>query len=71
MGPGRDWLIVYPECADPQMGALSIFSPLGWELLGRRPGERFGYDDGKGLVRYEIEYVLSPVPAGALAAMGS
>ena len=63
-GPAaRDWLIVYPECADPQMGALSIFSPLGWALLGGRPGDRITYDEGKGIVRCEIEYVVSPVSA--------
>ncbi len=36
-----DYLLVGPEEADPQSGKLSIASPLGKSLLGKKPGEEF------------------------------
>ena len=36
-----DYLLVGPEEADPQNGKLSIASPLGKAVLGKKKGERF------------------------------
>src|SRR5690606_7180305 len=38
----RTWTmtLVFPEDADPEVGAISVLAPLGAALLGRRVGER-------------------------------
>lgn len=36
-----DYVLVGPDEADPQNGKLSIASPLGKALLGKKKGERF------------------------------
>lgn len=38
-GPSQQWVLCYPDDAQPEQGALSVFSPMGASLLGRRCGE--------------------------------
>jgi transcription elongation factor GreA len=48
------YLLVGPEEADPQNGKLSIASPLGKSLLGKKKGERFTLDLPKTRVPYKV-----------------
>ena len=48
------YLLVGPEEADPPNGKLSIASPLGKSLLGKKPGERFSLMLPKTTVPYRI-----------------
>lgn len=34
-----EYVIVSPQCADPRHGRISMVSPVGQALLGRRPGD--------------------------------
>ena len=49
-----NYLLVGPEEADPQDGKLSIASPLGKMLLGKKKGERFTLTLPKTRVPYRI-----------------
>ena len=46
--------LVGPDEADPQLGKLSIASPLGKTLLGKKPGERFTLSLPKASVPYRL-----------------
>jgi len=46
--------LCYPEQADYAAGFISVMSPLGGELLGRRVGERFSWDEGASRTIYHI-----------------
>ena len=46
--------LVAPEEADPKDGKLSIASPLGKAMLGKKAGERFTLTLPKALVPYRI-----------------
>jgi transcription elongation factor GreA len=48
------YLLVGPEEADPQNGKLSIASPLGKMLLGKKQGERFTLTLPKTTVPYRL-----------------
>ncbi len=48
------YVLVGSEEADPQQGKLSIASPLGKSLLGRKAGERFTLTLPKAVVPYRI-----------------
>jgi transcription elongation GreA/GreB family factor len=34
-----EYVIVSPQCTDPGQGRISMLSPVGAALLGRRPGD--------------------------------
>ena len=46
--------LVGPEEADPQQGKLSIASPLGKSLLGKKKGERFTLTLPNAVVPYRV-----------------
>ena len=46
--------LVGPEEADPQNGKLSIASPLGKSLLGKKKGEKFTLTLPRAIVNYTI-----------------
>lgn len=48
------YLLVGPDEADPPNGKLSIASPLGKSLLGKKPGERFTLTLPKAVIPYRI-----------------
>jgi transcription elongation factor GreA len=48
------YLLVAPEEADPKDGKLSIASPLGKAMLGKKTGERFMLTLPKAIVPYRL-----------------
>lgn len=48
------YVLVGPDEADPQNGKLSIASPLGKSLLGKKAGERFTLTLPKAIVPYRV-----------------
>ena len=48
------YVLVGPDEADPQNGKLSIASPLGKSLLGKKKGERFTLTLPKASVPYRV-----------------
>ena len=48
------YVLVGPDEADPQDGKLSIASPLGKMLLGKKPGERFTLTLPKAAIPYRV-----------------
>ena len=52
--------LVGPDEADPQQGKLSIASPLGKSLLGKKPGEQFTVTLPKAIVPYRVISVERP-----------
>ncbi len=48
------YVLVGPDEADPQLGKLSIASPLGKTLLGKKQGERFTLTLPKANVPYRL-----------------
>ena len=54
------YLLVGPDEADPNQGKLSIASPLGKMLLGKKKGERFTLTLPKALVPYLIVEIKRP-----------
>jgi len=54
------YLLVGPEEADPQNGKLSIASPLGKSLLGKKQGDRFTLNLPKAIVPYQVVKVERP-----------
>ena len=48
------YLLVGPDEADPQQGKLSIASPLGKSLLGKKPKEPFTLTLPQAVVRYRV-----------------
>ena len=48
------YVLVGPEEADPQKGKLSIASPLGKTLLGKKQGEKFTLTLPKAVVPYRV-----------------
>jgi len=55
-----DYLLVGPDEADPQNGKLSIASPLGKSLLGKKPGDEFQLVLPKATVPYRVISVGRP-----------
>ena len=54
------YLLVGPDEADPQQGKLSIASPLGKSLLGKKEGERFTLTLPKAIMPYRVINVERP-----------
>ncbi len=54
------YLMVGPEEADPQNGKLSIASPLGKSLLGKKKGEKFMLNLPKTTVPYLVLNIKRP-----------
>jgi len=56
---GHSWTyrLAFPAEADISRGTVSVLSPLGAALLGRREGEEFGYDSPGGRMRVRVEAV--------------
>lgn len=54
------YLLVGPDEADPQQGKLSIASPLGKSLLGKKNGEKFTLSLPKAIVPYRVINVERP-----------
>ena len=54
------YVLVGPEEADPPNGKLSIASPLGKNLLGKKPGDRFLLKLPKASVPYLIVKIARP-----------
>lgn len=52
--------LVGPDEADPQQGKLSMASPLGKSLLGKKKGEKFTLTLPKAVVPYRIVSVKRP-----------
>ena len=48
------YVLVGPEEADPQQGKLSIASPLGRSMLGKKAGDRFLLNLPKATVPYRV-----------------
>jgi len=59
-------LLVEPGHALPSAGSISVLSPLGAALLGRRRGEEIAYRGPSGLRRLRIEDVLFQPEASRL-----
>ena len=49
-----NYVLVGPEEADPQQGKLSIASPLGKSVLGKKAGDRFLLNLPKATVPYRV-----------------
>jgi len=54
------YVLVGPDEADPQLGKLSIASPLGKSLLGKKSGERFTLHLPRAVVNYTVVKVGRP-----------
>ncbi len=54
------YVLVGPEEADPQNGKLSIASPLGKTLLGKKQGERVILTLPKAIVNYRVVKIERP-----------
>jgi len=52
--------LVPPIDANVERGRLSVASPLGKALLGRRPGEEFSYEVPRGALRATLLEVEPP-----------
>ena len=52
--------LVGPDEADPQQGKLSIASPLGKSLLGKKKGEKFTLTLPKAIVPYRVINIERP-----------
>ncbi|MEI2415504.1 GreA/GreB family elongation factor [Orrella sp. JC864] len=58
-GERREIVVCYPEQADLASGHISVLSPLGGDLLGRRVGESVDWPGADGrAVRLRIEALL-------------
>ncbi len=63
---GRILTLVLPGQSDMSRGRVSVLSPAGSALLGRREGDIVEYEAPTGRVRFRIEDVLyQPEAAGA------
>lgn len=56
-GRSFEYRVVLPSEADIARGRVSVLTPLGAALLGRRQGERFCYDSPGGRVEVRLELV--------------
>lgn len=54
------YVLVGPDEADPQNGKLSIASPLGKQLLGKKKGERFTLTLPNAVVPYRVISIDRP-----------
>lgn len=61
-GETFEYRLVFPGDADIRSGKLSVLTPLGASLLGRRQGEIFEYDSPGGRQCVRIESVSEGEP---------
>ncbi|MBI2884698.1 MAG: transcription elongation factor GreA [Candidatus Omnitrophica bacterium] len=54
------YILVGPEEADPQQGRISIASPLGKSVLGKKAGDEFTLELPKAKVPYKVKKVDRP-----------
>ena len=54
------YVLVGPEEADPQNGKLSIASPLGRSMLGKKAGQDFTLTLPRSIVKYRVVKVERP-----------
>jgi transcription elongation factor GreA len=52
--------LVGPDEADPAKGKLSIASPLGKTMLGKKPGEQFNLNLPRAIVPYRVVKIERP-----------
>lgn len=50
--------ITYPHDADNREGKVSIFSPIGVALLGRKVGDNISWRVPNGIGRFEIQKII-------------
>jgi transcription elongation factor GreA len=62
-GETAEYRLVGALEADPLLGRISILSPLGQALLGKRPGDTAIVQAPKGRLHYEILAVEPPIDA--------
>lgn len=55
------YIIVSPEEADFEQDKISVSSPVGRSLMGRKVGEKFEVEVPVGKVKYEILEITKPV----------
>lgn len=60
-GERYTYQLVFPADADIALGRVSVLSPLGAALLGRKEGERFCYDSPGG----DVEVLIEGIKAAA------
>lgn len=66
-GKQAEYTLVYPGEGAPDLGELSVLSPLGAALLGHRVGDTFEAELPKGPSQYQVEAILyQPEAAGDL-----
>lgn len=63
--------LVYPLEADLDEGKISVFSPLGMTLLGKRIGETVRWCDDEGRHTATIDRLFYQPQAGAIPLLGS
>jgi transcription elongation GreA/GreB family factor len=51
---GGEYWLVSPDEADPARGRLSIDSPLGLAILGKREGDEVRFVRPRGTIEYEL-----------------
>jgi regulator of nucleoside diphosphate kinase len=56
-GESFTYTLVFPAEADIRRDRISVMSPLGAALLGRKEGESFSYESPGGLMRVRLERV--------------
>ena len=62
--------LVFPWEADPSEGRVSILSPLGSVVLGRREGEVVMCKEGRNIYRFRVEEVVFQPEAALLTSAG-
>jgi transcription elongation factor GreB len=66
-GTRRAWRLVGPDETDPRRGLVSVHSPLGRALLGRRAGDLVEVQRPDGVVELEVVAVHRVEPAAGAA----
>lgn len=56
-GPARTYTLVLPLGGDPRNGLLTVDSPLGQALMGRRPGETLTVDGPRGPQQVTVDAI--------------
>ncbi len=62
----RRYTLVSPEEADPTIGKISIYSPVGRGLIGKKVGDRVVIEIPSGKVEWTILEILPPHGTGGL-----
>ena len=56
-GERAEWQLVQPDEADPAAGRLSVDSPLGRAILGKREGDEVRFVRPRGAIDYELVHL--------------